>query len=73
MFCNTNLTVYVASRHPTFSPAATTTVAYSSTRRANPFVITVGFHHIFSISIKYQQKGTSIKLHTMTVVDTTQG
>jgi len=49
---HTNLTVYVASRHPTFSPAATTAVANSTTRRANPFVVLVGFHHIFSISIK---------------------
>jgi len=54
MLCNTNLTVYVASRIPTFSPAAMAAVANSTTRRANPFVVMVGFHHIFTISVKYQ-------------------
>lgn len=45
-----NLPVKITSGHPPFSLTAKTAVANSSTNRANPIGILIGFYHILSVS-----------------------
>jgi hypothetical protein len=50
-----NLPVKGTSGHPPFSLTAKTAVANSSTNRANPIGILIGFYHILSISEQYNK------------------